>query len=1024
MRYDYCTPFMRTELIADQPLIVFLHDGQGIAAYLKHELHEREVEIADIRLGTAPFTEQQQEQLDSAYVICWLISPEWFANTSVQEQVDVARALYSHQKKSIMLAPVVSHYTAELAGEFPLITQFCQLQQQMILETNRLLPAARWIFLQDLIAAPRSVHTTIGSLIAQELQLGKVYVPHCQWSVLPFTETLTQVVRLILQPSQLNHVLCGEKMDGSKIASEIQNKYQSMYFSPVATQVVHGETSSPIPFSVTEREVRGDVARSIHEFVTKFPGPRSAILSFSWTRWNESSRATSREIESAEVNPSPTKENQPTIPAILPHNSVREYGNADTPEVLEAKEVVAVSEHTPPEVPNKQISPRATEKTSTFNLSQEVNRVFASTHITTKRSKTATSVKERQTFVKKTRKRTALFYGGLAFTGMGLGILFLIIVFITTLSLFQREVRAGLSDVALLASNDLSGGSLVAPTFSSLKNIVHVQADVYGTVLSLPAIDGALELVALAQTIEDVGSLADRSLQTTQNLVQSILNSQHTNIEALGPNLQADSTLAYEKLEQLLEQIQMAAVLGGDEAETERVTNILKSTHKDWRDNLIISQQMSPVLPQMLAADRQRTYALLFQNNQELRPTGGFIEAVALVTLSQDGLVGYEVLSSYQINRRVPGAVKAPEEIKRYLGEEQLNFHDSNWDPHFPTTAEQVVWFLSKSLEKDIDGVLTIDVDGLAVLLEQLGPLELPQYNEVVTHRTLAERVEFHSEVILVADEDKKDYRQVLFEGVLEKIRTTPREKSLGLLRALRTNFEQQNMLFVPIRAEELQALTVLGWTGAVLSPSCPSQLSQVPCHIETIAQFEANVGVNKANFYLEREIEHVVVPLGNELYHERMITYTNTAQSNSWPKGPYKAYVRLYMPQTAQLKSVKVGSTTLEGMEYVQTQSQQKNVVGFLVEVPTRSSVPVVISFTTPFDHETEEEYSYALFEQYQPGSGTNTYRFRFTPPSNYSPTLIAPQPDVRGDDLLFVRDMRAHSLFGVQLSRLENNW
>lgn len=87
-----------------------------------------------------------------------------------------------------------------------------------------------------------------------------------------------------------------------------------------------------------------------------------------------------------------------------------------------------------------------------------------------------------------------------------------------------------------------------------------------------------------------------------------------------------------------------------------------------------------------------------------------------------------------------------------------------------------------------------------------------------------------------------------------------------------------------------------LGWTGSLVEPQCPTRLSVVDCRVDVMAQVEANIGVNKANYYLDREINHKVIIDREKATHSRNITFTNNAKSNSWPKGTYKSYQRFYI--------------------------------------------------------------------------------------------------------------------------------
>lgn len=1027
---------MRTELIADQPTVLLIHQDEGFVDVLKKALESKSVRVKTIRsMDIAGSGDDLAALFESCYKICWLTTPEWYVATSEPVRQQVVVFLERFQEKTTLLVPLLSNYAEEFQGEVPFISSFLVKQKQFLVWLNRYLSGAQWIFTQDAIAPITQLQTSIASFISQDIQAGKVYALEAEWYPFSLHEGMERIVTYFLKPSRGSFVIRGQMRRGKELAELIKRRYQSIYFEPISLQNVSGATNTPIPFSTTENIVTESFDSALHEFVDTFPSPHKSIFRFSWQSALQQdsspppSRQGAKHRAQAEPSGSVGTQGAPSVVAAVsdaPTQSVETRENTTHSVVsLEEESASNTQNHNSPasgsnqeKGPQKSTEDRDTEVANAFNLNQEVVRLFATSHIQTKRARTQVATKERTKIIKKTKKRTALFYGGLTFTGMGLGILFLIVVFMTSSSLFGREVR---QNAELLLTNTQQQ-SAEAPAFGPLRRLVSVQADAYGSVLSLPAIENAQGMIELAQTIEEAHDSLERTRQMTQNLVASVIQSENTQLAATTPNLVAESLQAHKNIQSLLELLMLSGLWGEDDEDVQKIAHlqsVLKNILQEREKSLVILQQLAPVLPDVLAGNGQRTYALVFQNNQEIRPTGGFIEAVALITLSQDGLVGYRVLNSYQVDQNLPGVVEAPTAIKRFFGDEQFLFHDSNWNPHFPESAEQITWFLEKSQNQEIDGVLTVDVAGLARFLEYLGPLDLPEYSEVVTHRTLSERIEFNSEVILVDETDKKDYRQLVFERVLEKIQQTPADKSPLILGALQKNFETQSMLFAPKRAAEQQAFVSLGWTGGILNPQCPSQLSRSDCQMEAVAQFEANVGVNKANYHLERSVEHVVSMQPQSVQHERVITYTNTAQTNSWPRGTYRSYVRLYVPKTAVLDSIQVGEQQVAAVDIDVTQEQERQVLGFYIEVPIRSTVPVIIRFSTPLQAEGKDRFAYAFFEQQQPGLENTNYRFRMTPPSAFSPTLIAPQPDIRGDDLVFVKENQGHAIFGMQLQR-----
>ena len=219
-------------------------------------------------------------------------------------------------------------------------------------------------------------------------------------------------------------------------------------------------------------------------------------------------------------------------------------------------------------------------------------------------------------------------------------------------------------------------------------------------------------------------------------------------------------------------------------------------------------QQFQPLLANILGQTQKRTYALVVQDNQELRPTGGFIHTIVLITVENGMIIDHQVFSSYQLDRLLGGQLPAPAEIKQYLGENNLYLRDANWDPDFPATAEQIAWFINKTSNKQVDGVLATNLYLIRDLIRVIGPLDLPEYNEVLTDRNIQERMEFHSEVKLNDTSSESDYLTVVMTKLVNNLLILPKDKILPVIKALNQNLA---------RADLLVNLTQEKFKGAVL---------------------------------------------------------------------------------------------------------------------------------------------------------------------------------------------------------------
>lgn len=132
--------------------------------------------------------------------------------------------------------------------------------------------------------------------------------------------------------------------------------------------------------------------------------------------------------------------------------------------------------------------------------------------------------------------------------------------------------------------------------------------------------------------------------------------------------------------------------------------------------------------PSMLGGDGKRKYLLLFQNNAEVRSTGGLPGAFAILRANRGKITFGLQGSSGDVPRFSKPVVKLSDEEKAIYGELMAtDFRDTNFTPDFPRTAEIAQAMVKARLGVKVNGVLSIDPVALQLLLKGTGPIEAAQ---------------------------------------------------------------------------------------------------------------------------------------------------------------------------------------------------------------------------------------------------------------------------------------------------------
>lgn len=134
----------------------------------------------------------------------------------------------------------------------------------------------------------------------------------------------------------------------------------------------------------------------------------------------------------------------------------------------------------------------------------------------------------------------------------------------------------------------------------------------------------------------------------------------------------------------------------------------------------------------LLGATQDKRYLLVFQNNAELRASGGFLGSYALVDVHNGKIKNLEVPGggSYDTEGGMSVSVVAPKPL--WLVNPLWHFWDANWWPNWPTTAKNLMWFYEKSGGPTVDGVISVTPNIIEDLLDITGPIDLTREHGVI----------------------------------------------------------------------------------------------------------------------------------------------------------------------------------------------------------------------------------------------------------------------------------------------------
>ncbi len=367
--------------------------------------------------------------------------------------------------------------------------------------------------------------------------------------------------------------------------------------------------------------------------------------------------------------------------------------------------------------------------------------------------------------------------------------------------------------------------------------------------------------------------------------------------------------------------------------------------------------------------DSLRNYLVIFQNNTEIRPTGGFMGSYAEVTLDRGEIKKVSVPSggTYAIKGQLMARIVPPQPLQ--LVNSLWQFQDANWFPDFPTSADKIRWFWSKSGQETIDGVITVNASFMQKLLQITGPVDLPSYGKTITADNFMAETQKEVEI----DYDKQANTPKKFVGdlaqiMLGRLKTLDKSEWLQVAGAVADSLETKDIQVAFSNSGEEQLAEKYGWSGRLKDTSGDS-----------LAVIEANIAGQKTDGVIDEKVEHRAA-VGADGSIEDTVTFTRTHNGR---KGDLfngvrnVAFLRVYVPKGSKLEEAS-GFKTPE-KKFFQTVADDETPDGDIEQVETGAQ-------TTPDGVTLTEENGRTVFGgwlQLDPGQSQTVslkYRLPFT--------------------------------------------
>lgn len=433
----------------------------------------------------------------------------------------------------------------------------------------------------------------------------------------------------------------------------------------------------------------------------------------------------------------------------------------------------------------------------------------------------------------------------------------------------------------------------------------------------------------------------------------------------------------------------------------EKVPEQLKKYEKPFEQAKQFLANTAEVLPNIFGLQGKKTYLILFQNNMELRPGGGFIGSYGLVEIEKGKVSDIRIHDVYDADGQLKDDIPPPHQLQRYMNARHWFLRDSNFDVDFTKNAAQAANFLYLETGQKVDGVIAVDAMLLRNLIAAIGDIKVSGYNEVITADNFFLLTEHYAQDdFFPGSSQKKDFLNAVYTSILTRLSDAKHLPLFSLAEAVAKSAQQKNLLIAFQDTEIQRVFTLNGLSGSITSIKSGNEQS----FYDFFGVNEANIGANKVNYYLDRSIRQDVNLKSDGTISERItINYKNKSKVGDKYGGDYKNYVRFILPKDAQVSNIMFDGKeqeivsavidpvvflgknfiTPQGLEVDRYEQEGKTIYGFFLNVPTGQEKEIVVRYNiqTPLSAALPS-MNYTLHVFKQPGTGADPFIFSFTGP------------------------------------------
>ncbi|OGM05802.1 hypothetical protein A2125_01410 [Candidatus Woesebacteria bacterium GWB1_43_5] len=385
-----------------------------------------------------------------------------------------------------------------------------------------------------------------------------------------------------------------------------------------------------------------------------------------------------------------------------------------------------------------------------------------------------------------------------------------------------------------------------------------------------------------------------------------------------------------------------------------------------------------------MGGSEKRQYLVLFQNDKELRPTGGFLTAYSIAEVEKGKFQPVSSSDMYSLDAKYRPSIPASKPLVDYIKgpyalSKNYRLRDMNWSPDFRESIELFLEEAEKVGIAKIDGVIAVDTHLLVNILEVLGPIGVPgfgNFSNALEPKCNCPQVIYELESfadvegpivwdpldptkIIYAPANYNNRKKIigpLMNSILANSLAQPKEKIPALFSAVFKSVTEKHVLLYIHDDKSQAAAESFGIAGRI------ADFEGDYLHIN-----DANLGGRKSNLYVTQEVRQEIKVGKDGMVEKNLeIIYKNPQDYDGWLNSVLPNYTRVYLPKGSEILDASGFEDKVDPYEEF-----GKTVVSGGFKLRPKGISTIRISYKLPF--KVQEDYKIMI--QKQPGTDAPLY-------------------------------------------------